>query len=323
MDQNQKKPLSAEELAAVDKAMAKFANTPQKRKKSAVREPVLQIPTLVRNLLIAAVLLILTVTLLVLVLGGGTEEPSPTPSETTLPSEMNETLTDGTEQPTEVPVPPDTQPIDPTESTPPYVPPTEPPTGPPTEPPTEPSTEPLPEPPVDVPEGTPVSSEELAHLQSLFHRYSVYSSMSRYRFTDPTTIGLQALTAADIRPDADITLTEQEGNYLAGISDAYLYLDVCILPKYEAEAILQQYYGLRLEDVPSAKDAVFWARTNCYYFIEEAYADDLNVTHAVTLPGGNIWVRYVDNFSGRIGQMVLSQTGEYHILSNTYSYPDN
>lgn len=172
------------------------------------------------------------------------------------------------------------------------------------------------EPPVEWPEGTSVSSEELSHLQSLFSGYSVYASMSRYDFTDPATIGLQALTAADIRPDSEILLSDQELQYLAGISEAYLYLDVCILPKYEAEEILQQYYGLKLEDVPSAKDAVYYGKTNCYYFIEEAFISDLSVTHAVTLPNGNIWVRYVDKFSGRIGHMILSNT-EYHILENT------
>ena len=156
MDSNQKKSLSSEELAAVDKAMAEFGKsswkqemvTPKKQKRPKVRMPVRKFSPLVRTILLAAIPVILAVAVLVFVFGGGTNEPSPTAPtttpETTLPSVIIVRPTDGTEQPTEVPVPPDTQPSEPTESTPPYTPPTE--------------------PPVVIPEGTPLTEDELAIL---------------------------------------------------------------------------------------------------------------------------------------------------------------
>jgi hypothetical protein len=289
--------------------------TPKKQKRPKVRMPVWKFSPLVRTILLAAIPVILAVTVLVFVFGDGTNEPSPTAPTTTpaptLPSVIIVRPTDGTEQPTEVLVPPDTQPSEPTESTPPYT------------PPTEPSTEPPTEPPVTLPEGTPVSNEELAHLQDLFHSYSVYASMSRYSFTDPTTMSLQALTAVDLRLDAYRPLSEQEKYYLAGIAETYLYLDVCVISRNEIESILQQYYGLTLEDFYPIKGAVYFPQTDCFYFFADTYFQNLGVTHAVTLPGGNIWVRYIEKNHGDVGTMILSSTGEYHILSNIFANPIN
>ena len=85
MDHEQKRPLSEEELAAVDKAMAEFGNSSWKQemvaskkdKTSAVRKPVLQFSPLVRNILIAAVLLIFAAALLILVWAAVDRNPPP------------------------------------------------------------------------------------------------------------------------------------------------------------------------------------------------------------------------------------------------------
>ena len=317
MDQKSKNPLSAEELAAVDKAMAEFCNAswkqemvaPKKSKKSSAHKPVFRFSPLVRTILIAAIPVILAVTVLVFVFGSSTEEPSPTTPETTQPSYIEEPSTDGTEQPTEFPTPPDTQPIEPTESAPPYVPPTEPPT------------EPIPDPPVDLPEGTPLSSEDLAYLQELFHPKSVYAFVSSAYFTDPTTLKFQTMIAAN----APYTLSDAERAYLGSIDDDLLGYDIYSIPRSDAIWILDQYYGLTLDDVPSAKSAAYWDQTDRYYFVAEAGGAKLTVTHGVTLPNGNIWVSYIIEHTGDTCTMVLSQAWEYHILANfntsTYLQP--
>lgn len=293
MDQNHPRPLSAEELAAVDKAMADFANTPQKKKRLAAKhspppKPVLHVCPAVRTVLTASILLILAVSLLMLVLWPEPAEPSVAVPTLTYPTETLSEPTNDSTDPTEFP----TEPLVPPE----------------TEPPTE--------PPVVIPDGTPLSSDEIMQLQEMFHPGSVYASVSDCSFTQPNTLNLSVIVVSQV--DRDYQITDEERTYLGNIYEDFLYLDVYSISRSKAEQIVTQYFGLTLDDIPSAKDAAYWEQTDRFYFIAEATGRQLTITHAVTLPGGNIWVRYTVTQTGNVCEMVLSQAGEYHILTNMH-----
>lgn len=172
-------------------------------------------------------------------------------------------------------------------------------------------------PPVKVPNGTLLSDSEHTALQMMFAWPSLYASVSPHSFSDPAELNLPTLIGEKAVDQTSGKLTDKERAYLATISEDFLYLDTYRVSKTAAARIVEQYYGLNLDDIPSAQTSVYWEETDSYYFIQDTNFCQLNITHAVGLVNGNIWVRYEDILSDRTGEMILHPTDtDYQILSN-------
>lgn len=316
MDSKRPSELTEEELADVKKAMQEFskgswAPSPQKVTKNPHRAP---LP--VKPLLIISAALFVLVALMVLIAilpQEDTSSPTDPPVQTSAPPDTQSTHFPTTEiemtaQETELPTQATALATQATEA-PTQV--TEPPTDV-----TEPHTQPT-EPPVEIPDGTPLSDSKLNVLQTRFSWPSLYASVSKSSFSNPAELNLQILIGDEASDQTSDKLTGAEQAYLATISEDYLYLDTYRVPKAVAARVVEQYYGLSLDDIPSAQTSVYWEETDSFYFILDADFCQLNITHAVQLEEGNIWVRYEDTQSDRTGEMILKPTDDtYQILSN-------
>jgi len=299
------KELSEQELAEVKRAMEEFAqdgwSAPRKRPKKHHRKGSLPVKPI---LLLSAMLFVLVALAVVIGICSKSDEPSAQvgTSNTTESSTGSTQLivppvlpsSEATETPTQ-----ETEPI--TEAT---------------EPATE-ATEAPTQPPIELPNGTPLSGSKLNALQTMFSWPSLYASVSLHSFSDPAELNLQVLIGDEASDQTSGKLTAAEKDYLAAISEEYLYLDAYRVPKAVAAWVVEQYYGLSLDDIPSAQTSVYWKETNSYYFIQDTNFCQLSITHAVELENGSIWVRYADTHSDHAGEMTLKPTADgYQILSN-------
>ena len=176
---------------------------------------------------------------------------------------------------------------------------------------------------VAVPAGTPLIGDELAALQDLFTWPSHYTVMSYANFSTPAERSLQELLREGPETES-FEMSEAERAYLSAISEGFILLDTYRISKDDVIRILDQYYGLTLEDFPDLGAMVYWEETDYfYYYHSDTARRNLTVTHAVALADGTVWIRY----SGRspdnnTGEMILNPTQDgYQILSNQTSPP--
>lgn len=219
-------------------------------------------------------------------------------------------------------VEPATESATPSQTTAPSIQSTEPPTTelPTTEPP---ATEPVTELTFPTWNGTPLTDTELAALQPLFQWPGYYATASYSTFSTPSELSLKQLIREGPDAERDVTLTEAEHTQLSAISEGFIHLNTARITKEAAARVLEQYYGLSLEDLAGTDSSVYLASTDSfYYYASDTTACRLVITQAMTLEDGTLWVCYHDELSGlHSGEMLLQPTGDgYQILANKVSW---
>ena len=122
-------------------------------------------------------------------------------------------------------------------------------------------------------------------------------------------------------------MSEEEKAYLAavsGVDEVYIAHNTVRISKDNVVRLLDQYYGLTLEDLPKmdSSSVVYWEETDYFYiWYSDTAGRMLTVTDAVTLEDGTIRVFYRDELGMQsTGEMILKPTEDgYQILSNQTS----
>lgn len=172
-------------------------------------------------------------------------------------SNTNPTVTQPTQPKETEPKPTDPVPTDPkpTESQP-------------TEPlPTEPEpTQPKPEIPEGFPQDIDTDPAVVAVFQKLFGKGSWYAQAIFSPFEYPQNANIRALFDGGFDDESPETDTEREEIVKLMGSDLYYDLDMYRLPADKMNAVLQEVFGLELDDVSKAK-LKYLESTNCYYIV--------------------------------------------------------
>ena len=205
-------------------------------------------------------------------------------------------------QPTD-PKPTDPQPTDPQ------------PTDPqPTDPqPTEP-TQPLPDTPAEV----------LAEFNALFEDWrSWYNRALTSEYTTPAEIDLEYLFylgfADEPRDATDAEFSELKAQL--NNPDHIEYLEIIRLPVDKMNQVLQDYFGITLEDMDDASfDGFYYLEsTNCYYLMhtDAVFTDDFNSISVEYMEDGALRVYYTADGESTVRCVTLMPHGDsYRILSN-------
>ena len=240
-------------------------------------------------LLLLLVLALLLCSCMPAISGEHTTEPSDTQSTVALPNP--------TDPPTQLTEPPTTEPI------------------------TQP-TEPTQEPTFVLSGGTPLADDEVASLQVLFQWPGYYATASHCTFSTSSELSLKQLVREGPDVERRITLSETEQEQLFAVSEGFLALDTDRISKEAVIQVLDQYYGLSLEDLSDTGSSVYLEHTDSfYYYVSDTTACCLVITQALALEDGTLWVSYYDEASGqRSGEMLLQPAGDgYQILANKTS----
>ena len=172
----------------------------------------------------------------------------------------------------------------------------------------------------DLTETEPANTEEIEAFQQLLRWDNRYNC---------ALISIYA-TAADVNlyyflnngfPDESSEPTGEEFAYLdktGKFMEDWENLDLNRLPTKKINAVLQQYFGLTLEETNKIgmDNFVYWDLTDCYYSVDGFLELLLTVTDVKHLEDGNVQVFY-DGNQGLPHVVTLKPNGDgYMILSN-------
>lgn len=192
--------------------------------------------------------------------------------------------------------------------------------------PTEPKpTDPTPTEPIQPQPDTP--AEELAKFNALFGDYdSWYNKALTSEYTTPEQINLEYLFyngfAEESRDATDAELSELKAVIEnRDFADMIQYLEIIRLPVDKMNQVLQDYFGITLEDVDDTGfDGMYYLEsTNCYYLMhtDAVWTEDFNAISVEYMEDGSILVYYTADWESTVRCVTLMPHGDgYRILSN-------
>ena len=96
--------------------------------------------------------------------------------------------------------------------------------------------------------------------------------------------------------------------------------DLIRLPEYKMDQVLQDYFGISLEDIPAEgfSRMTYLESTDCWYFMITGYygVERPQVLAVETLENGTVHVRYEADYWGVVDLMLQPNGDGYRILSN-------
>lgn len=196
--------------------------------------------------------------------------------------------------------------------------------------PTEPKpTEPKPTDPKPTdPKPTEPANEELAKWNALFGNLdSWYNKALTCEYATPAQLDMEAFFLAAFRED-DNAVTASERAQLKELfthnpdyQEVIDRLDITRLPVERMNKVLQEYFGITLEDIDEAgfKDLHYLESTNSYYIIGGGASVTMGfrALSVQTMEDGSICVSYTANWEDTVYVVTLMPQGDgYQILSN-------
>ncbi len=182
------------------------------------------------------------------------------------------------------------------------------------------------------PQPTEPIEDELAKFNALFGNLdSWYNKALTSEYTTPAQLDLMLFFLAEFREESNQVTDSERAQLkdLYGYSDYIDMLDITCLPVDKMNQVLQDYFGITLDEVDAAgfEELDYLESTNCYYIIGGGASGvmDFNALAVETLEDGSIRVTY-KQFTGsddEIYVVTLMPYGDgYRILSNT-AQPDS
>jgi maltose-binding protein MalE len=166
-------------------------------------------------------------------------------------------------------------------------------------------------------------NEALASLVKLVGDVdSWYNKALSCEYASPEQLDLGVFFLNAFREESNL-VTDSERAQLKNLygSDLIDILDITRLPVERMNAVLQEYFGITLEDIDEAgfKDLHYLESTNCYYIIGGGASGimDFKALSVETLHDGSICVYYTANWDDAVYAFTLTATDNgYRIASN-------
>ena len=174
-----------------------------------------------------------------------------------------------------------------------------------------------------------MDANTLAMFQVLFGDRSHYAQALLTSYDDPRDVDIPGLFEFGFSDESPVTDEERaEIVKLTGYED-YSWLDGYRLPINKMDAVLQNVFGLTLDDMNMVGGHLnYLESTNCYYRLGGGswYVGKICIVGTKTLDNGNVEVYYTQGYKSdpaehsERGVVTLKPVGDcYHILSNYYS----
>ena len=174
-----------------------------------------------------------------------------------------------------------------------------------------------------------MDANTLAMFQVLFGDRSHYAQALLTSYDDPRDVDIPGLFEFGFSDESPVTDEERaEIVKLTGYED-YSWLDGYRLPINKMDAVLQNVFGLTLDDMNMVGGHLnYLESTNCYYRLGGGswYVGKICIVGTKTLDNGNVEVYYTQGYKSdpaehsERGVVTLKSVGDsYHILSNYYS----
>lgn len=174
-----------------------------------------------------------------------------------------------------------------------------------------------------------MDANTLAMFQVLFGDRSHYAQALLTSYDDPRDVDIPGLFEFGFSDESPVTDEERaEIVKLTGYED-FSWLDGYRLPINKMDAVLQNVFGLTLDDMNMVGGHLnYLESTNCYYRLGGGswYVGKICIVGTKTLDNGNVEVYYTRGYKSdpaehsERGVVTLKPVGDsYHILSNYYS----